>query len=62
MEGFGDLAEPQPLGDETTSRCGLVTLVEAAAVQRALAAASRSDGPSVCRLTLTGPPRSGTSP
>jgi hypothetical protein len=39
MEGFGDLAEPQPLGDGTTSRCGPVTLAEAAAVQRALAAA-----------------------
>ena len=39
FEGFGEVAEDQPLGPGTSSRCGLLTLDEATAVQRALAAA-----------------------
>ncbi len=40
LEGFGDLPDvEQPLGPGTTSRCGVLTLAEAAAVKRSLAAA-----------------------
>jgi hypothetical protein len=39
LEGFGELAEDQPLGSGTTSRCGVLTLAEAVAVQGALAVA-----------------------
>ena len=39
LEGFGELADDQPLGPGTTSRCGVLTLAEAVAVQGALAAA-----------------------
>jgi hypothetical protein len=40
LEGFGELpVDQQPLGAGTASRCGPLTLAEATAVQRALAAA-----------------------
>lgn len=39
LEGFGKLQEPPPLGDGTISRCAVITLAEAVAVERALAAA-----------------------
>lgn len=39
LEDFGEAVTPPPLGAGSTSRCGLVTLEEAVAVERALAAA-----------------------
>ena len=39
LEGFGTVAEDQPLGPGTSSRCGTLTLGEADAVKRALAGA-----------------------
>ncbi len=39
LEGFGTLAEDQPLGPGTAARCGPLTLAEADAVKRSLAGA-----------------------
>jgi hypothetical protein len=52
LDGFGALQEPPPLGAGTTSRCGVVSLTEAAAVERSLAAAPVTSGGELLQADL----------